>query len=175
MRPFGDRLGGVPDFVGGQRLLELDVVPGRPFNHGGLPGVEPRPALPNGFVSPLARLLEQSAVTPQPVGWKLLAAIVGAQVEIVGQPAQIVGVGLPYLDKPVGVQGVLADQPGVPQIGPQFLPEGGLDGGGIPQRGHVTVRGSADRGLQSVDQVGVAVGPVRYRDVRCRGAYVIPG
>ena len=83
--------------------------------------------------------------------------------------------GLPYLDKPVGVQGVLADQPRVPQIGPQPLPEGGLDGGGIPQWGHLAVRGSADRGLQSVDQVGVAVGPVRHRDVRCRGAYVIPG
>ena len=83
--------------------------------------------------------------------------------------------GLPYLDKPVGMQGVLADQPGVAQIRPQFLPEGGLDGGGIPQWGHLAVRGSADRGLQSVDQVGVAVGPVRHRDVRCRGAYVIPG
>jgi len=72
------------------------------------------------------------------------------------------------------MQGVLADQPGVTQIRPQLLPEGHLDGGGITQRSHVAVRSGADRGLQSVDQVGMAVGPVRDGDVRCRGAYVIP-
>ncbi len=72
------------------------------------------------------------------------------------------------------MQGVLAEQPGVAQISPQFLPEGGLDGGGITQRSHVTVRSSADWGLQSVDQVGMAVGLVRDADVRCRSAYVIP-
>ena len=53
------------------------------------------------LVRPLARFLEQRAITPQPVGGKLFAAIVGAQIEVIRQPAQIVGVGLPYLDDPV--------------------------------------------------------------------------
>ncbi len=78
MRPLRNGLSDVPDLVGRERRLELDVVPDRPIYNGREPSLIPRPPLPNRLVSPLARFLEQGAVTPQPVSWKLFAAIVGA-------------------------------------------------------------------------------------------------
>ena len=66
---------------------------------------------------------------PQPVGWKLFAAIVGAQVKVVGQPAEIVAVGLPYPGQASGCRGSCRSAQSTPDR-PSASPGGRPDGGG---------------------------------------------